>query len=144
MVVVLAELALIVLLVSRGSCSLSGSSFSALLRRTYTGLDGRPAVLEERVLETFPAQDPAWEARFPEAMSRAPLPLRLSGRGGDAVNYATAAGETSVGSVPPGPASWASRAVRSTSRTIVSGRSDWGAWPAASSGRKRDRGTRGR
>ena len=42
-----------------------------LLRRTYTGLDGRPAVLEERVLETFPAQDPAWEARFTEAMSNA-------------------------------------------------------------------------
>ena len=42
-----------------------------LLRRTYTGLDGCPAVLEERVLETFPAQDPAWEARFTEAMSKA-------------------------------------------------------------------------
>jgi len=42
-----------------------------LLRRSYTGLDGRPAVLEERVLETFPAQDPAWEALFTEAMSRA-------------------------------------------------------------------------
>jgi hypothetical protein len=42
-----------------------------LLRRAYTGLDGRPAVLEERVLETFPAQDPAWEALFTEAMSRA-------------------------------------------------------------------------
>ena len=42
-----------------------------LLRRTYTGLDGRPAALEERVLETFPAQDPAWEALFTEAMSRA-------------------------------------------------------------------------
>ena len=42
-----------------------------LLRRTYTGLDGRPAVLEERVLETFPSQDPAWEARFTEAMSAA-------------------------------------------------------------------------
>ena len=42
-----------------------------LLRRTYTGLDGHPAVLEERVLETFPAQDPAWEALFTEAMSRA-------------------------------------------------------------------------
>jgi hypothetical protein len=42
-----------------------------LLRRTYTGLDGRPAVLEERVLETFPAQDPAWEGLFTEAMSRA-------------------------------------------------------------------------
>jgi hypothetical protein len=42
-----------------------------LVRRAYTGLDGRPVVLEERVLETFPAQDPAWEARFTEAMSRA-------------------------------------------------------------------------
>jgi hypothetical protein len=42
-----------------------------LLRRAYTGLDGSPVVLEERVLETFPAQDPAWEARFTEAMSRA-------------------------------------------------------------------------
>ena len=42
-----------------------------LLRRTYTGLDGRPAVLEERVFETFSAQDPSWEVRFTEAMSRA-------------------------------------------------------------------------
>ena len=42
-----------------------------LVRRTYTGLDGRPEVLEERVLETFPAQDPAWEALFTEAMARA-------------------------------------------------------------------------
>jgi hypothetical protein len=42
-----------------------------LLRRSYTGLDGHPAVLEERVLETFAAQDPSWEARFTEAMSRA-------------------------------------------------------------------------
>ncbi|MCW2635243.1 MAG: uncharacterized protein JWQ99_1610 [Blastococcus sp.] len=42
-----------------------------LLRRTYTGLDGRPAVLEERVLETFPAADPAWEALFTEAMAKA-------------------------------------------------------------------------
>lgn len=42
-----------------------------LLRRTYTGLDGHPAVLEERVLESFAAQDPAWEALFTEAMSRA-------------------------------------------------------------------------
>jgi len=42
-----------------------------LLRRTYTGLDGRPAVLEERVLDTFPAQDAGWEARFTEAMSNA-------------------------------------------------------------------------
>jgi hypothetical protein len=42
-----------------------------LVRRTYTGLDGRPAVLDERVLESFPAQDPAWESRFTEAMSTA-------------------------------------------------------------------------
>ena len=42
-----------------------------LLRRGYTGLDGRPAVLEERVFETFPADDPAWEARFTEAMAGA-------------------------------------------------------------------------
>jgi hypothetical protein len=42
-----------------------------LVRRVYTGLDGRPVLLEERVLETFPAQDPAWEARFTEAMSAA-------------------------------------------------------------------------
>ncbi len=42
-----------------------------LVRRVYTGLDGRPVLLEERVLETFPAHDPAWEARFTEAMSAA-------------------------------------------------------------------------
>jgi hypothetical protein len=42
-----------------------------LLRRSYTGLDGRPAVLEERVFRTFPARDPAWEARFTEAMADA-------------------------------------------------------------------------
>ncbi|TQN37601.1 hypothetical protein FHU33_4261 [Blastococcus colisei] len=42
-----------------------------LVRRTYVGLDGRPEVLDERVLETFPAQDPAWEPRFTEAMSAA-------------------------------------------------------------------------
>ena len=42
-----------------------------LLRKAYTGLDGRPVVLEERVLESFPALDPAWEALFTEAMSRA-------------------------------------------------------------------------
>jgi hypothetical protein len=39
--------------------------------KSYTGLDGRPVVLEERVLETFPAHDEAWEARFTEAMSTA-------------------------------------------------------------------------
>ncbi len=42
-----------------------------LVRRSYTGLDGQPVVLEERVLETFPATDPAWEAQFTEAMSKA-------------------------------------------------------------------------
>ncbi len=42
-----------------------------LVRRTYTGLDGRPEVVDERVLETFPATDPAWEARFSEALSTA-------------------------------------------------------------------------
>jgi hypothetical protein len=42
-----------------------------VLRRTYTGLDGRPVVLEERVLQSFPADDPAWEARFTEAMAAA-------------------------------------------------------------------------
>lgn len=42
-----------------------------LLRRSYLGLDGKPAVLDERVLESFPATDPAWEAHFTEAMARA-------------------------------------------------------------------------
>ncbi|RBY74444.1 hypothetical protein DQ238_21980 [Geodermatophilus sp. TF02-6] len=42
-----------------------------LLRRCYTGLDGLLVVLEERVYTTFPASDPAWEARFTEAMSGA-------------------------------------------------------------------------
>ena len=46
-------------------------STRVLLRRTYTGLDGHPVVLEERVLESFSAQDPAWEAAFTEAMARA-------------------------------------------------------------------------
>jgi hypothetical protein len=46
-------------------------STRVLVRRAYTGLDGRPVVLEDRVLETFPAEDPAWEARFTEAMARA-------------------------------------------------------------------------
>ena len=48
-----------------------GGVTRVLLRKAYTGLDGHPVVLEERVLETFPAQDPAWEALFTEAMSRA-------------------------------------------------------------------------
>ena len=30
-----------------------------------------PVVLEERVLQTFPADDPAWEARFTEGMAAA-------------------------------------------------------------------------
>lgn len=42
-----------------------------LLRRGYTGLDGRPAVLDERVFETFPSDDPVWEARFTEGMANA-------------------------------------------------------------------------
>ncbi|WP_369131692.1 hypothetical protein [Modestobacter sp. I12A-02662] len=42
-----------------------------LLRRSCTGLDGRPEVLEERVFTSFPAQDPLWEGRFTEAMAGA-------------------------------------------------------------------------
>jgi hypothetical protein len=42
-----------------------------LLRRSFTGLDGLPTVLEERVFESFPAKDPAWEIRFTEAMANA-------------------------------------------------------------------------
>ena len=42
-----------------------------LVRKAYIGLDGHPTVLEERVLDTFPARDPAWEARFTEAMATA-------------------------------------------------------------------------
>ena len=42
-----------------------------LVRKTYTGLDGHPAVLDERVIDTFAADDPGWEVRFIEAMSRA-------------------------------------------------------------------------
>jgi hypothetical protein len=42
-----------------------------LLRRSYTGLDGLPTVLEERVFTTFPSDDPAWESRFTEGMSNA-------------------------------------------------------------------------
>jgi hypothetical protein len=42
-----------------------------LVRRAYTGLDGLPVVLEERVLESFPADDAAWEVLFTEAMSKA-------------------------------------------------------------------------
>ena len=42
-----------------------------LVRKAYTGLDGRPAVLEERVIATFPADDPGWEVQFIDGMSRA-------------------------------------------------------------------------
>jgi hypothetical protein len=42
-----------------------------LVRKTYTRLDGRPEVLEERVLTTFPSDDPEWEVRFIEGMSQA-------------------------------------------------------------------------
>jgi hypothetical protein len=42
-----------------------------LVRKTYTGLDGRPEVLENRVIVTFPADDPAWEVRFTEGMAQA-------------------------------------------------------------------------
>ncbi|WP_409329115.1 hypothetical protein [Trujillonella humicola] len=42
-----------------------------LLRRSCTGLDGLPLVLEERVFGEFPADDPAWEARFTETMAGA-------------------------------------------------------------------------
>ena len=42
-----------------------------LVRKAYTGLDGHPVVLEERVIVTFPADDPGWEVRFIEGMSQA-------------------------------------------------------------------------
>ena len=42
-----------------------------LLRRSCTGPDGWPIVLEDRVFETVPADDPAWEVRFTEAMAAA-------------------------------------------------------------------------
>ncbi len=42
-----------------------------LLRRSYTGPDGLPVVLEDRVYTAISAADPAWEARFTEAMSGA-------------------------------------------------------------------------
>ncbi|MFC4693251.1 MULTISPECIES: hypothetical protein [Geodermatophilus] len=42
-----------------------------LLRRSYPGPDGVPVVLEDRVFAAFPADDPAWEARFTEAMAGA-------------------------------------------------------------------------
>ena len=42
-----------------------------LLRRSCTGPDGWPLVLEERVFATIPASDPDWEPRFTEAMAQA-------------------------------------------------------------------------
>ncbi|MCV2489607.1 hypothetical protein OF117_09535 [Geodermatophilus sp. YIM 151500] len=42
-----------------------------LLRRSCTGPDGWPLVLEERVFATVPSDDPAWEARFTELMASA-------------------------------------------------------------------------
>jgi hypothetical protein len=42
-----------------------------LVRKSYTGLDGRPEVLEERVITSFPSSDPEWEVRFIEGMSQA-------------------------------------------------------------------------
>ncbi|MGR7025295.1 hypothetical protein [Geodermatophilus sp. URMC 62] len=42
-----------------------------LLRRAYAGPDGLPVVLEDRVYTAFPSGDPAWEARFTEAMAGA-------------------------------------------------------------------------
>ena len=44
---------------------------SVLLRRSCTGPDGWPLVLEERVFATIPASDPDWEPRFTEAMAQA-------------------------------------------------------------------------
>ena len=42
-----------------------------LLRRSCTGPDGWPLILEERVFATIPASDPDWEPRFTEAMAQA-------------------------------------------------------------------------
>ncbi|MGY2064553.1 hypothetical protein [Blastococcus sp. SYSU DS0619] len=42
-----------------------------LLRRSCPGPDGHPEVLEERVFDTFPPDDPLWEARFTETMAGA-------------------------------------------------------------------------
>ncbi|SFP21417.1 hypothetical protein SAMN05660464_2526 [Geodermatophilus dictyosporus] len=42
-----------------------------LLRRCHLGPDGLPVVLEDRVYTAFASDDPAWEARFTEAMSAA-------------------------------------------------------------------------
>ena len=42
-----------------------------LVRKSYTGLDGRPETLEERVIATFASDDPEWEVRFIDGMSQA-------------------------------------------------------------------------
>jgi hypothetical protein len=42
-----------------------------LVRKAWTGLDGHPQVLEERVVTSFPADDPEWEVRFIEGMGQA-------------------------------------------------------------------------
>jgi len=42
-----------------------------LLRRSCTGPDGWPLVLDERVFATIPASDPDWEPRVTEAMAQA-------------------------------------------------------------------------
>ncbi len=42
-----------------------------LVRKSYTGLDGRPEVLEERVIATFASDDPEWEVRFIDGMNQA-------------------------------------------------------------------------
>ena len=42
-----------------------------LLRRSCTGPDGWPLVLEERVFATIGSSDPDWEPRFTEAMAQA-------------------------------------------------------------------------
>ena len=48
-----------------------------LVRRSYTGLDGQPVVLEERVLETFPANDPGLGGAVHRGDVEGPLPLHL-------------------------------------------------------------------
>ena len=55
---------------SRPGPRLDGAT-RVLVRKSYTGLDGRPEVLEERVIVTFPATDPEWEVRFIEGMGQA-------------------------------------------------------------------------
>ena len=42
-----------------------------VLRRSCTGPDGLPMVLEEREFTSFRADDPLWEPRFTEAMAQA-------------------------------------------------------------------------